>query len=129
MTDVELPQMAGSGDSDPGAEHRSVENSEINSNKETSETVNNVKRHKRAHSRNKSISGRQDFLEEIANSEFKQTEAADTNDGCDMKDEEEGFKIEFSCARVPERNIDIRLCVAFGLKVPCLYLRALAGKC
>ena len=36
MTDVELPQMAGSGDSDPGAEHRPVENSEINSNKETS---------------------------------------------------------------------------------------------
>ena len=29
------------------------------------------KKHKRAHSRNKSITGRQDFLEEIANSEFK----------------------------------------------------------
>ena len=65
--------MAGSGHSDPGAEHRSVENSEINSNTETTGPANNVKRHKRAHSRNKSISGRQDFLEEIANREFKPT--------------------------------------------------------
>jgi len=102
MTDVELPQMAGSGDSDPGAEHRPVENSEINSNKETSGSANNVKRHKRAHSRNKSISGRQDFLEEIANSEFKQTEV-DTNHGCDIKSEEEGFNIELGSLKEMEK--------------------------
>lgn len=102
MTDVELPQMAGSGDSDPGAEHRPVENSEINSNKETSGSANNVKRHKRAHSRNKSISGRQDFLEEIANSEFKQTEV-DTNHGCDIKNEKEGFNIELGSLKEMEK--------------------------
>jgi len=102
MTDVELPQMAGSGDSDPGAEHRPVENSEINSNKETSGGASNVKRHKRAHSRNKSISGRQDFLEEIANSEFKQTDV-DTNYGCDMKEEEEGFKTELGSLKEKEK--------------------------
>jgi len=80
MTDVEHPKMAGSGDGEPGAEcSRTVVNSEIN--KENSGASNNVKKHKRAHSRNKSISGRQDFLEEIANSEFKHPET-DTN--CDQ---------------------------------------------
>ena len=80
MTDVEHPKMAGSGDGEPGEEcSRTVLNSEIN--KENSGASNNVKKHKRAHSRNKSISGRQDFLEEIANSEFKHPET-DTN--CDQ---------------------------------------------
>ena len=93
MTDVEHPKMAGSGDRDPGAESRPVavpvENSEINSNTENvGPGGNNTKRHKRAHSRNKSISGRQDFLEEIANSEFKQLEP-DTHQSHieDQKDE------------------------------------------
>merc|ERR1740128_286532 len=93
MTDVEHPKMAGSGDRDPGAESRPVavpvENSEINSNTENvGPGVNNTKRHKRAHSRNKSISGRQDFLEEIANSEFKQLDP-DTHQSHieDQKDE------------------------------------------
>ena len=102
MTDVEHPKMAGSGDIDQGAETRPVavvENSEINSNTENTGPANNVKRHKRAHSRNKSISGRQDFLEEIANSEFKQTEA-DTNHG---HVDEEVFKNESGSVKEKEK--------------------------
>jgi len=65
MTDVEHPKMAGSGDRENSADRDRPDPG-----------PSNIKKHKRAHSRNKSISGRHDFLEEIANSEFKQSAEA-----------------------------------------------------
>lgn len=56
MTDVDHPKMAGSGVS---------EDDGVTNNQEVD--VVTVKKHKRAHSRNKSISGRQDFIDEITN--------------------------------------------------------------
>jgi len=65
MTDTEQPEMAGSGEQEHGCEGARSHNEEM-----TRDTLAGnvpVKKHKRAHSRNKSISGRQDFLDEIAN--------------------------------------------------------------
>lgn len=72
MTDVENPKMAGSGNAELGesGDLKDKENS----------GGGNIKKHKRAHSRNKSITGRQDFIEEIANSEFRQ-ETIGSSDG------------------------------------------------
>ena len=69
MTDVDHPKMAGSGDRENSADRDRVE----------SGPSSQIKKHKRAHSRNKSISGRHDFLEEIANSEFRQSAQATTD--------------------------------------------------
>ena len=65
MTDTEQPEMAGSVEQEHGCEGARYHNEEM-----TRDTLAGnvpVKKHKRAHSRNKSISGRQDFLDEIAN--------------------------------------------------------------
>jgi len=80
MTDVENPKMAGSGDSNNDQPGDSV----------TSDTggSNIVRKHRRAHSRNKSITGRQDFIEEIANSEFKQEVTSDAEDRVASDNEE-----------------------------------------
>jgi len=56
MTDVDHPKMAGSG---------VTEDDGVTTSQEVD--VVTVKKHKRAHSRNKSISGRQDFIDEITN--------------------------------------------------------------
>ena len=81
MTDVENPKMAGSGNSDLG---------EPGVLKENSGGGNIVKKHKRAHSRNKSITGRQDFIEEIANSEFRQETIGSSDGDGALSDNEEG---------------------------------------
>jgi len=70
MTDVACPKMAGSGSTENG--HESKEKSDVIPRMNESTTP--VKRHKRAHSRNKSISGRQDFIDEIANGKEYNTE-------------------------------------------------------
>ena len=71
MTDIDHPKMAGSGHDEcegpadqPGDTDTGLGGAPPG-----------LRRHKRAHSRNKSISGRQDFLEEIANGEFKKSDA------------------------------------------------------
>ena len=71
MTDIDHPKMAGSGDphNDAGSENMKDKADSVS---KPSDSVTPVKRHKRAHSRNKSISGRQDFIDEIANgNEYK----------------------------------------------------------
>ena len=73
MTDIDHPKMAGSGELENDAAVVIKEKSETVS-KPVGETVTPVKRHKRAHSRNKSISGRQDFIDEIANGNEYKTE-------------------------------------------------------
>ena len=77
MTDIEHPKMAGSGDQDSPQETPATDTAaavSLANDGSGPGNMNHVKKHKRAHSRNKSISGRQDFLEEIANSEFKHSE-------------------------------------------------------
>ena len=71
MTDIDHPKMAGSGRDDSEKVDHPGESSEAGLGGATS----GLRKHKRAHSRNKSISGRQDFLEEIANGEFKKVDA------------------------------------------------------
>ena len=68
MTDIDHPKMAGSGDvgGEEGGEAGHGHEGHVGANLAIP-----FRKHKRAHSRNKSITGRQDFLEEIANSEFK----------------------------------------------------------
>jgi len=70
MTDIDHPKMAGSGRELSDGEAQPVESSES----VLGGAPGHLRKHKRAHSRNKSISGRQDFLEEIANGEFKKSE-------------------------------------------------------
>ena len=69
MTDIAHPKMAGSGRDE--SEEPQVESSGAQPPQA------GLRKHKRAHSRNKSISGRQDFLEEIANGEFKKGDLAE----------------------------------------------------
>ena len=84
MTDIDHPKMAGSGrDESEGAEPQ-VETSDTNLGGAQQPPA-ALRKHKRAHSRNKSISGRQDFLEEIANGEFKKGDLAEKEPGGDTE--------------------------------------------
>jgi len=80
MTDIDHPKMAGSGDTQNDATEGIKEKTETVS--KPSESVTPVKRHKRAHSRNKSISGRQDFIDEIANGNEYKTEITEEKTDC-----------------------------------------------
>jgi len=80
MTDIDHPKMAGSGDTQNDATEGIKEKTETIS--KPSESVTPVKRHKRAHSRNKSISGRQDFIDEIANGNEYKTEITEEKTDC-----------------------------------------------
>ena len=82
MTDIDHPKMAGSGrDGSEGTEPQVVHQP----------PPVGLRKHKRAHSRNKSISGRQDFLEEIANGEFKKGDVGE-KESCG--DTESGWQTE-----------------------------------
>jgi len=70
MTDIDHPKMAGSGE--PADDVTENIKDKTDTVAKPCESSTPVKRHKRAHSRNKSISGRQDFIDEIANgNEYK----------------------------------------------------------
>ena len=79
MTDIDHPKMAGSGRDESEGTEPQVESSE------TQPPPAGLRKHKRAHSRNKSISGRQDFLEEIANGEFKKGDPAEKEPGGELE--------------------------------------------
>ena len=76
--------MAGSGRADSEGTEPQVESSESNLGVAQQPPA-GLRKHKRAHSRNKSISGRQDFLEEIANGEFKKGDLAEKEPGGDTE--------------------------------------------
>ena len=99
MTDIDHPKMAGSGRDDVDGREQPVEGSGPPA---------GLRKHKRAHSRNKSISGRQDFLEEIvANGEFKKSDVpvkeetgGDTGEACEAESREKD-KLSGSSHRPP----------------------------
>jgi len=79
-----VPEMAGSGPGD-NSEEQDGGQIPVTQVEGGQGPATPVKKHKRAHSRNKSISGRQGFIEEIANGNEFKTDKAETS-------EDEGYK-------------------------------------
>ena len=103
MTDIDHPKMAGSGrDGSEGTEPQVVHQP----------PPVGLRKHKRAHSRNKSISGRQDFLEEIANGEFKKGDVGekescgDTESGWQTESRENDKLLSEKKKEAEEENVD-----------------------
>jgi len=78
MTDIDHPKIGSGEPREDTTENIKDKTDLMVRQSDTTGVTQQVKRHKRAHSRNKSISGRQDFIDEIANgNEYKADAAAE----------------------------------------------------
>jgi len=102
MTDIDHPKMAGSGDvgGEEGGEAGHGHEGHVGANLAIP-----FRKHKRAHSRNKSITGRQDFLEEIANSEFKKPSDNPLNVDCNSNGAEHEHLSDRNCKVKEEKDM------------------------
>ena len=102
MTDIDHPKMAGSGDvgGEEGGEAGHGHEGHVGANLAIP-----FRKHKRAHSRNKSITGRQDFLEEIANSEFKKPSDNPLNVDCNSNGAEHEHLSDRNCKEKEEKDM------------------------